>query len=102
MPTRLFLTERLPGGITERWYSDEAGNITRKLHQDATDIVKGIAKVSEHPGKNMRLLGSVPNVLALEWSQKIGHPISSPEWLEYAKKQLMSSDFRSLSTGVKI
>lgn len=102
MATRLFHQEQKPGGITEKWYSDERGHITRRLTQDCEDLIKGIAAAAENPGNEMRLLGSVPNVLALEWSQKIGHGIGSKEWLDYAKKQLMSNEFQSLSTGVKI
>ena len=102
MATRCFRTEHKPGGIIEKWYSDERGHITRTLHQNCDGIIKAIQEASLHPGKNMRLTASVPTVLALQWAKMIGHSINSPEWLEYAIRMTQSSEFRSLSTGVKI
>ena len=102
MATRLFNTEHKPGGITEKWYSDERGHISRTLQQDATQIVKAVEAASYFPGKDMKLLTSVPVVLAHQWSLKIGHAVGSPEWLEYAIKKTQSSEYQSLSTGIKI
>lgn len=100
---KLFHTERKPGGITERWYSDAEGNVTRKLQQDASGVIEAVGAMREHArGKDMYYLGSIPLVVANQWAQECGHGIYTKEFAEFARKKLMDGDHAKLSTGIKV
>jgi len=100
---RLFHTEQQPGGITERWYSDEEGNVTRDVTQDATGVIEAVQGMTEHArGKSMYYLGSIPLILAQQWARECGHAIGTKEFAEFAKKRLMDRDFARLSTGIRV
>ncbi len=103
MPLRHFHTSRAMGGIVEKWYSDEDGNITRETHQDTNRVVEAVHGMRDHAkGDDMYFLGSVPVVIAREWARTCGAAIGTREFAEYAKKQLMDSDWAKLSSGVKV
>ena len=104
MAERLFHTDRHPDGTTERWYSDESGNITRKVHQDVEGIqnaVRGAVDMGLHKQANRHYLGSVPMVIASKWAKECGASIGSREFAEYAKRKLMDGDYSKLSTGLR-
>lgn len=42
-------------------------------------------------------VGTIPNVIVMQWSQECGHPPYSKEWQNYAKKQLNLPDYRKFN-----
>lgn len=100
---RLFKEEHLPGGITEKWYSEKDGTIHRKVSQNTTGVIKAIDAASEFArGDTQYHLGSVPITIANKWSKECGAGIGTREFAEYAKKKLMDPDWKAFSTGIKV
>ncbi len=103
MPQRLFHVERNPGGVIEKWYSDEQGNITRAIEQDHTrviDAVHNVARDGGARGANMHYMGSIPTSVAAQWSRICGARVGSREFAEFARKQLLSGEYSKLATGL--
>jgi len=44
-------------------------------------------------------VGTIPNVIIMQWAQECGHPAYSKEWQEYATKQLNNSDYQKLNVN---
>lgn len=94
--------EHTPGGGVEEWYSEADGTIHRKTRQPVEGIKRAVHEMSDHArGKSQYYLGSIPVVIANQWSKECGAAIGTREFAEFAKRKLMDSDWRNLSTGIK-
>lgn len=77
-------------------YTQEDGKLHIVKTQDVEEAIRAIRAVERPKGKNMHYLGSIPNVIALEWAKESGTRLYTKEWLEYAKKKLMSPNYKYL------
>ena len=99
---RRFHVEQQPGGITEEWYSDVDGHITRKLTQKTTGLIDALGAASEFArGKNRYHVASVPITVAAAWAKECGAGIGTQEFVEYLKKKMKNGEFSPFSTGIK-
>lgn len=86
------------GAVKYEYTSD--GPVLRVVkEQDVEEIMRATKAIEKPKSKNMHYLGSVPNVIALQWALESGTRIYSKEWLEYAKKKLLSPEFKYLRAG---
>ncbi len=86
--------------IRYRYAYDKAdGNLIISKTQNVDELLRAI-NFLEAPrntyGKSLKYLGSIPNVLALEWAKECGHPLYSKEWKEYSLKKLRSIEYAKL------
>lgn len=84
-------------GVEEK-YDLVDGKLVIKRSQDVQSLIdmnKHEAEVapSMFGQARVRKLGSIPFVVAEQWSRECGAAIGSPEFAEYAKKKLMSGEF---------
>ena len=64
--------------------------------QDILDFNKERNIDGHNKKADMRLVGSIPFVVAEMWSKECGANIGSQEFLAYVKKKLLSGDFSKL------
>lgn len=71
--------------------------------QDCSAILRAIKETPDHISSAyaaksaMKYLGSVPNLIALNWAKEWGVKLYSHEWMEKARKRLMHDpDWSSL------
>ena len=67
--------------------------------QDIEPIIEQNKRAAEHFNKKAKYwhVGTVPDVLIMQWAKECGHKPFSKEWQEYAKKQLDSSEYRKFN-----
>lgn len=58
------------------------------------DLPGAVKKDSGHARR--RLLGSVPVIIAMEWSTECGAAVGTPEWTAYARKKLKTAEYAYL------
>ena len=80
-------------------FFNEDGTLIVNRSQDVQSILD-FCKERQIDGYNrrsdLRLAGSIPLVLAEQWSRECGARLGSKEFMEYAKKKLMSGEFGKL------
>lgn len=83
------------GHATERFSFDSDGRIHHHKQQDCEAVITLMREAADmrrsrrpNTQEHMRLLGSVPNVLALAWANEWGVKLFSKEWLEKTKARL--------------
>lgn len=82
--------------VTEKWIDDpdEVGKFHVLKTQDCEKILKTINElpdyvISEQMRKSaQRLIGTVPNVMAVAWAQEWGCKLYGKEWLDNAAKRV--------------
>ena len=84
-------------GINEA-YDLVDGKLVIKRTQDVQALIdQNRHEAQEAPSMfgqaRVRKLGSIPFVIADQWSRECGAAIGSKEFAEYAKKKLMSGEF---------
>lgn len=84
-------------GIGEQ-YELVDGRLVIKRSQDVQALIdQNRHEAQEAPSMfgqaRVRKLGSIPFVVADQWSRECGAAIGSQEFAEYAKKKLMSGEF---------
>jgi hypothetical protein len=84
-------------GIGEQ-YDLVDGKLVIKRSQDVQALIdQNRHEAQEAPSMfgqaRVRKLGSIPFVIADQWSRECGAAIGSKEFAEYAKKKLMSGEF---------
>lgn len=84
-------------GIGEK-YDLVDGKLVIKRSQDVQALIdQNQHEAQEAPSMfgqaRVRKLGSIPFVVADQWSRECGAAIGSQEFAEYAKKKLMSGEF---------
>lgn len=84
-------------GIGEQ-YDLVDGKLVIKRTQDVQALIdQNRHEAQEAPSMfgqaRVRKLGSIPFVIADQWSRECGAAIGSKEFAEYAKKKLMSGEF---------
>lgn len=79
----------------ERFVERSDGSLVQIKTQDCDAVIAAMREVSEmqvrrrvNTQDHMKLLGSVPNVLALAWANEWGVAVYSKEWLEKTKNRL--------------
>lgn len=86
--------------ITEK-ITEEDGKIHIVRQQDCEGLLKTLRKMRElapsHSGHDRtRWVGSIPLVLAEEWSKECGAAIGTKEYAGYIKKKLQDPDYKNL------
>lgn len=87
-------------GITEYFKHDsETGKNIIMSVQDCEPLVEMNKVRSEKLDRkgNFWYVGTIPNVIMMRWAKECGHKMYSPEWNEYARKQLMSGNYRAFN-----
>lgn len=80
---------------------EEGGKIQIVREQDCEGLLKTLKKMRElapsHSGHDRtRWVGSIPLVMAEEWSRECGAAIGTKEYAEYIKKKLADPDYKKL------
>lgn len=82
-------------GVSELLVPDTTGvGFSIIKTQDCENIIKAIGELPDHAKRrlynksNQRLLGTVPNILAVSWAKEWGVRLYGKEWLEKAAKRL--------------
>ena len=89
-------------GVSSYFHKDPiTGKITIQDSQDIEQIVDVNKQEGESFDKKRSWwkIGTIPNVIVLQWSKECGHPPYSKEWQEYAKKQLNLPDYRKFNVN---
>lgn len=94
------------GESTERFVFDSDGKIHHVKTQDCDAVITLMREYGDMAPRrvntqdSMKLLGSVPNVLALSWAQEWGVKLFSKEWLAKTRHRLRHDpDWRNLRAG---
>lgn len=88
-------------GITEYFGKDETGKCVIKSVQDVEPIVEANKKLLGQLDKKQEWwkIGTVPNVICLQWARESGTVVFSKEWQDYAIKQLNNPDYRAFNVN---
>lgn len=86
--------------VTER-IIDTAGGFVIERQQVVDDVIEavhdyGSALPKSVKNQAMRYVGSIPVLIANQWSAECGAAIGTREFAEYVEKKLLSSDFSKL------
>jgi hypothetical protein len=86
--------------ITEK-IVEEDGKIQIVREQDCAGLLKTLKKMRElaprHSGQDRtRWVGSIPLVMAEEWSRECGAAIGTKEFAQHIKKKLADPDYKNL------
>jgi len=84
--------------LNTEWHTED-DKVVVKRSQDIQRILdfNKERNIEGHNRKSdMRLVSSIPFVVAEMWARECGSKIGSQEFLEYVKKKLMSGDFSKL------
>lgn len=94
------------GEVVERLIDRSDGSIVQVKTQDCEAVITLMREYAEMAPRRVntqdstKLLGSVPNVIALSWAQEWGVQLFSKEWLAKTKHRLRHDpDWRSLRAG---
>ena len=87
--------------IGETYGFDNDGRLVIRRTQDVEDILRRNAAEAEympsmHGDAAVRKVGSIPHVVAQEWSRECGEAIGTKGFAEYVKRKLMDGDFAKL------
>lgn len=87
--------------VQEKILFDSDGRTMRIVKtQDVEPLLDALKERSAHYTTNLggagKYLGSVPPIIAVEWSRQCGAAIGTREWTEYARKMLKSGNFDRL------
>lgn len=94
--------------VLERFGPDSAsdpGRVTIIKTQNVDAILRTIHELPEHMSRRkvaksgQRLIGTVPNVIALKWAQESGLRLYSKEWMAYARKKLDDPEWAKLKVS---
>ena len=88
------LTEQ---GVMERLV-EEDGNVHVQRRQDIQSLIdrnheESVDLPSMHGDAAIRKVGSIPLVVAEQWSRECGASIGTREFAHYAKKKVMDGEF---------
>lgn len=80
---------------------EQDGKIHIVRSQDVDGILKSIHEIkqyipSSHGDAKARWVGSIPLVLAEEWSKECGAAIGTQEYAKYLKRKLTDPDYKNL------
>jgi len=83
---------------SEQYGFDSDGKLVIRRTQDVESLIalnkhEAETAPSMHGDAAVRKLGSIPFVIAEEWSRECGAAIGSKEFALYCKKKLMDGDF---------
>ena len=94
---RLLDTDTITG--TSTYFKKEDGKTLIKTTQDVDPILEYNRLKSEGLNKKEErwYVGTIPNVICMQWAKECGHKIYSKEWREYAFKQLNLPDYRKFN-----
>lgn len=68
--------------------------ITLKTQDVSADLARAEQLRETHrSGGDLHLAGTIPMVIAEQWSRDCGHYIGSNEFAEYVRKKLMDGEF---------
>jgi len=87
--------------IREHTVDHGEGRFSIVKTQDVEPMLRAIHELPDlakrrQYAQGRRLLGSVPNVIALQWARESGLRLYSTEWMQYARKKLQSGEFAKL------
>jgi hypothetical protein len=87
-----------PVGTQSEIYVDPMSLESRvRKVQDCEPVLDGVKMARDMPtGQMYRHVGSIPLVIASQWTKECGAAPGTKEFSEYAKKKLMSSDWAYL------
>lgn len=84
--------------IREKYGFDALGRLVINRSEDVTNLIEvnkheaeTAPKMSGHAA--VRKVGSIPAVIAEQWSRECGAGIGTKEFAQYCKKKLMDGDF---------
>lgn len=84
----------MTGQIRERFVDGSDGKLHLVKTQDCEAILRTIKEMPDHVvqkkmrNASNRLVGSVPNILAVAWAKEWGVKLYSREWIEMSMKRL--------------
>lgn len=69
--------------------------------QDVEPHIRSAAEMRENlkPRSDLRHVGTIPSVIAEQWSRECGAAPGTAEFLAYVQKKLMSGEFSKFATG---
>lgn len=84
-------------GVTETAHGED-GKLILRRSQDVTDLIRWNKFEAENaPSMRgqaaVRKIGSIPLVVAEDWSRECGYPIGTSGFADYARRKLMSGEF---------
>lgn len=85
------------GNVTERMLEDDGKLIVRRSQDIQAIVDQNHAESTDAPTMfgeaRHRKVGSIPFVIAEQWSRECGAGIGTAEFAEYCKRKIMDGDF---------
>lgn len=80
-------------------HTDQDGNAVLESIQDVEDILEYNADRAKRLDKKQDawFIGTIPNSICIKWAQESNTRIYTKEWMEYARKQVQSSDYSKIN-----
>lgn len=87
-------------GIREEIHVDNTtARVTIRKTQNCEpvlDAIRAIRDLAPVKNANHQYIGSIPIIVAAQWAKTCGAAVGTKEFMEYAKKQLMDSNYAYL------
>jgi hypothetical protein len=93
------LIDDINGVKTYHEYDHNTGKSVIESVQDVEPFFERSKRLADGLNKKEEwwYIGSIPDVVIMQWAQECGHKPYSKGWMQYATKQLNDRDYRKLN-----